>query len=389
MNQRSQRYFLGSLLLSGISIRLFGDVYITEVLLSFFALISLISGKKVFNQKGLRIFPFVFISWFMANLVSSVLADKSLSLTLIALGTPLLTGLTFRAALEYLQTFPDEKYRVLFFFIIGRILGVVVNPLPYTSEFPWKFGYGEWVILLSLILVAKYKSLLLLWVLAPILAVISLINESRTLTFLILAAFAITSLSPRKRGSLILLVTLTLFPVLSYYAYLDIALNGALGERESSRAQLLASSDLGPLAARKEFVYSSKAFVDSPLIGYGFEPQVNRQILEAGSQELISKGVRVNYAYLNELPMHSFLMSGLVQGGVFAGFIWIVAIRRSAAGFIRSIEMPKYKRSLSVYISLTLIDRILFSPYGALERLNFVFFFSFILMTLSSEKENS
>lgn len=388
VSQGRQKFFLGSLLLSGISIRLFGDVYITEVLLSSLALVSWILGKKVFVERGLRLIPFLFISWFLANLVSSVLAGKSFSLTMIALGTPVLTGLTFRAVLEYLQSFPDQKYRVLFFFGIGRILGLVVNPLPYTSEYPWKFGYGEWVIILVLVVVAKSKSLRLLWIVAPVLAIISLLNEARTLTFLILATLAVTTFNPRKRLSVIFLLTLTLFPILSYNVYLDIALKGSLGEKESGRARLLASSDLGPLAARKEFVFSAKAFADSPLIGYGFDPQVNRQILEAGNQELVASGIRVNYAYLDKLPMHSFLMSGVVQGGVFAGLIWIFAIQRSVTGLFRSIEQPKSSRPLSVYLSLALIDRILFSPFGAIERLNFVFFLSYLLTMLYRERIN-
>ena len=379
-SKRSERYFLFSLLLSGISIRIVGDIYISEILLSVFALRSIFLGRRVFHLDGLRSIPILISLWFLANLVSSLLASKTLSLTLVAIATPIVTGLVLRSVLEYFENFPSQILKSLAFFAIGRLIGVLIDPLPYSREFPWKFGYGDWLIIFSLVLVAKYKSTRLLWFIVPILSVISLINEARLMTLLAISALVVTVFNPRKRASLAFLIAITALPIFSYYGYLDLALSGNLSIREIERARLLAESDLGPLAARKEFIFSSRAFAESPFVGYGFDPQVSREILDAGNQQLLENGVKVDYGYLSELPMHSFLMSALVQGGFLAGFIWIFALFKSLRAFSNSILLQKYERALTVYLSFSLISKILFSPFGAIERLNFVFFFSYILM---------
>jgi len=385
---RSQRPFLFSLLLSGVSIRISGDIYIAEILLSALAIRSIVEGRKVFNVDGLRLIPFLILLWFIANLVSSVLSDKSTSLTLIAITTPVLTGLVLRSFLEFFAEYPSQILKCFTFFALGRLIGLLIDPLPYTKAFPWKFGYGDWFIILSLVLAAKYKSTHYLWFLLPILSLISLLNEARSLTFLVISALVVTVFNTRKRVSLAVMFALTILPFFSYYGYLDLALSGSLGVKEMGRARLLAESDLGPLAARKEFIFTSRAFAQSPLVGYGFDPQVSREILEAGTQSLLANGVKVNYRDLSKLPMHSYLMAALVQGGFLAGFIWINALFKSLRAFSYSIVIPRYERALTVYLSLSLINKILFSPFGAYERLNFVCFFSYLLiMNLRRERE--
>jgi hypothetical protein len=379
-DKRRQRYFLFSLLFSGISFRIVGDIYVSEILLSGFALRSILLGRKVFHIDGLRSVPFLISLWFLANLVSSLFSDKSFSLTLTAIATPIVTGLVLRSILEYFENNPSHVLKGLTFFAIGRLIGILVNPLPYTREFPWKFGYGDWLIILSFVLVAKFKSNRLLWFLLPILSVVSLLNEARTMTLLVVGALVVTIFNPRKRVSLAFLIILSIFPIVSYFGYLDLALSGSLGAKEIGRARLLAESDLGPLAARKEFVFSLRAFAGSPMIGYGFDPQVSREILEAGNQQLLANGVKVDYEYLYKLPMHSFLMSALVQGGILAGFFWIFALFKSLRAFSHSILLAKHERALSAYLSFSLISKILFSPFGAIERLNFAFFFSYLLL---------
>jgi O-antigen ligase len=173
-----------------------------------------------------------------------------------------------------------------------------------------------------------------------------------------------------------------------YFGYLEVALGGYLGDTEINRARLLAESDLGPLAARKEFVFSTRAFIDSPIVGYGFEPEVKREIIEDGYQELISNGIKIDYTYLDELPMHSFIMSAFVQGGIFAGIFWLFAIFNSLKAFFYTIEMQRFERPLAAYLSLALIDRILFSPFGAYERLTAAIFLSYILTVRKINKSN-
>ena len=365
---------------SGISLRIFGDVYLTEIVLSVFAVFSIASGKKVFVHKSVTLVPLFFFSWFFANLFSSLVSGKSIVQVLIALFTVILTGLTVRSVLEFFLEFPHLILTSFALFSVGRITGLLVQPQPYTVALPWKFGFGEWFILLAFLFFAKSNSRKFLFTVVPLFIYISLSGEARTLSFLLVGTLAISFIANKKRVSTGLVLAVSLLPFFVYFTYLDLALSGRLGDSEIGRARILAESDLGPLAARKEFAFSTRAFIESPIIGRGFDPVVSAEILNSGAQELLKNGVKIDYAYLSEFPMHSFLMSSLVQGGIFAGLFWLLMLLRAAQAIIYSTILEYSLRPLTVYICLSMIGRILFSPYGALERLNVAFFASYILI---------
>ena len=115
-------------------------------------------------------------------------------------------------------------------------------------------------------------------------------------------------------------------------------------------------------------------------MGKGFDPQVSDKIILAGYKQLAASNVQLDYRYLSTVPLHSFLMSALVQGGIFAGLFWLLMLFRSIKLTAYAINLASYERPLLVYVLITLINRILFSPYGAYERLNVAFFVSYILI---------
>lgn len=379
LRTRRESFFFFTLLLSGYSIRILGDVYLAEILLSLMSLSSIIRGDKVFKAGRFHYLPVLFILWFFANLVSSLVNGKSYSLTLISIATVVITGLTFRAVFDFFTRYPERILECLLYFGLGRLVGIFLDPMPYTAQLPWKFGYGEWIIFLGLVFVCKTKAPKILWALAPTLIFISLVNEARTLAFLTIGSAFMALFGTNKRVTLSVIIGASFLPIVLYFGYLDLALGGHLGGKEMSRARLLAESDLGPLAARKEFVFSTRAFAASPILGYGFDPQVNREIIASGYQELLGNGIKVDYAYLQELPIHSFIMSALVQGGVFAGLFWIFSFFNSIKALVLSLEKARYVRPLIAYLSLSLVDRILFSPFGAYERLNAALFLCYLL----------
>lgn len=385
LGKREQNYFLFSLLLSGLSFRFLGNVYLTEIFLTFFALRSILIGRKAFFQGHFRFLPLIFLLWFTANLFSSVINGKSFSLTLISIGTVAITGFIFRAIYEFFTLHPEKILRSVIIFALGRLIGIFLNPLPYTSQLPWKFGYGEWAIILALATATVNRSRKMYAVFIPVLFMVSITNEARTLALLIAGSAAASFFASKKRNSVFSLIAIIFFPIIIYYGYLQIALDGQLGTKELNRAKFLVESDLGPLAARIEFIFSTRAFAASPIVGYGFEPEVKREIIADGYKVLISNGVKVNYGYLEELPMHSFIMSALIQGGVFAGIFWLFALFNSIKVLIYIRDIPIHQKPLVAYLSLALIDRILFSPFGAYERLNAALFLG-CLLTLQTKK---
>ena len=91
-NQNS-RIFQLSLITSGLSIRVLGDVYVGEIILSIFVLSSLFLGKKFQVPSQTRTLVVLLIIWFLANLISSFVKEKSIYLTLVAIFTVIITGI--------------------------------------------------------------------------------------------------------------------------------------------------------------------------------------------------------------------------------------------------------------------------------------------------------
>lgn len=378
--QRS-RIFQLALLTSGLSIRVLGDVYIGEIILSILVLSNLVLGKRIQVPSQTRTLVVLIAIWFLANLVSSFVRQKSISLTLIAIFTVIITGICLVGALHFFQNYPQNRAKFILMFGIGKILGVIVDPSPYAAQLPWKFGYGEPMIITVLALIIFIKKKYFVYIFLPILVLISITNEARTLSFLIVFAiscFAVSNINLFKRHLNITIFVALIAPIL-YMGYLQLALSGQLGEVENERAQVLTNTELGPLVARKEFLFSIKAFVKSPVVGYGFDPVVSKDIILSGYQSLANLGLRVQILNDQDLPIHSFIMGALIQGGIFAGFFWMYVFILGIRALKNVLISETFHIPLIAYVSTSLINRVFFSPFGASERLIAVVFIAILV----------
>lgn len=363
-------------LFSGIYIRALGNVYLGEIILSLFILVKILNGKKLFLSLLASRFIRAAIVWFIANGVSSIYREKSLSLILISIFTVILTVLSFAAIAHVFEKYPDKLTFSIILYCLGKILGFLVQPGPYTSVLPWKFGFGEPIILVTLVLVGlSRKNYITLFALS-LLIFISVTNEARTLSFICLfamTAFLLMRIKIFSSKKYLYVLVLALVPII-YSIYLQLALSGLLGAHEAERALILTNSDLGPFAARKEFIFSIQAFIKNPIIGYGFNPEVSSNLIMRGYQTLNNLGIKVEILNDTDIPIHSFLMSAFVQGGIFAGIFWIYALKISFSSLLRLPEIQVHQVPILAYLAATMIDKILFSPFGALERMNSALF---------------
>ena len=361
-------YFLG-LLLSGISVRVIGDIYLGECILALLAIERILTNKKISTPKIWRYLFFAGIIWTIANLIGSVYSAKSWSLILIAVFTPILTISCLSTCVFFMCQSDTLIFRSVLLFSIGRLIGIILDPLPYTATYPWKFGYGESFILLFIIIsyYLRFVKFQLVGMIA--LCAISFVNQARTLAFMVIvSALALIPIQKRNRNQSILLILGICLPLI-YWIYLNLGTNGGLGSEEISRARLLTATDFGPIAARKEIVFSAQAFVQSPIFGYGFDPVVNPKIIISGYQFWADHGYPINNYDSSVLPLHSFFWAALIQGGIFAGIFWFLCLVFGFKKIFRIMEFQRRDRVLLLYCAVAMVDRILFSPFGAYERL--------------------
>ena len=361
-------YFLG-LLLSGISFRLIGDIYLGELILAFLAIDRIFTIKKSNAPKIWRYLIFAVVIWTCASLIGSVYSAKNLNVILIAGFTPILTISCLSTCVYFMSQSDDLVFRSVLLFSIGRLIGIILNPLPYTATYPWKFGYGESCILLFIV-ISYYLKFVKIQLAGEIaLSAISFVYQARTLAFMVfVSALALIPLQKRNRNRSIFLILGICLPVV-YWIYLNLGINGSLGSKEIARASLLTATDLGPIAARKEIVFEAKAFLQSPLFGYGFNPVVNPRIILSGYQFWADHGYPIYNYDPTVLPLHSFFWAALIQGGIFAGIFWVLSLVFALGKILRIMDFPRRNRVLVLYCAVAMVDRILFSPFGAYERL--------------------
>ena len=378
-------YFVG-LLLSGISFRIIGDVYVGEIILSILAIHRFLKREKYTAPKIWRILLIAGIIWTFANLIGSIHSSKSFEVTLISVFTPILTLSCLSTCHYFMNQNESLFFKSIFLFALGRFIGIVVDPLPYTETYPWKFGYGEATILLFIV-VSYYLRIGKLQILGGIaLCVISFINQARTLAFMTFVSILAVLPSSRNRKNQSFLIIIGILLPIAYWIYIDLAVSGVLGVKEISRARLLTATDLGPLAARKEIVFSFRAFMESPFFGYGFYPNVNTQVIISGYQFWADQGYPIYNYDPSKMPLHSFIWSAVIQGGIFAGGFWAISILFAMNTILRIMDYRPEIRVVIMYSAVAIIDRILFSPFGAYERL-FVAIFMGNLIVVSGKKE--
>jgi len=274
-----------------------------------------------------------------------------------------------------------------------------VQPTPYSEFYFWKFGIGPFVTIIGLCYAGRNRLKLVAVGIGLILAYVSITHEARSLAaFTLLGTLSVivvkkkvqfetTPKNQGKRGHF-LLVSISLSVVI-YLSYSLAASHGLLGQIEYQRVQILQNSSLGPLAGRSEFAYSIPAFLERPIIGYGYNPNVSAIFLLNRSTALAAAGVSNSDSVpgTEKLPVHSYLMQSLIVGGFLAGFFWL---------FVLGIMIRLLKRidrifspwvPVLTYLSISLIWAILFSPYGAGSRLSAMLTLALSLAVLSDTEE--
>jgi len=120
-----------------------------------------------------------------------------------------------------------------------------IQPEPYFSDAPWKFGYAFPITLIAVLITNKMKRFYLKVIIVAIISVMNLANDFRSMTLILLMAFIIYILSTRPRQSsapsrtlLYALFAAGLIGVMLSYLYTTLASTGALGYQASVRLNL-------------------------------------------------------------------------------------------------------------------------------------------------------
>ena len=285
----------------------------------------------------------------------------------------------------------SESRKVIFLvgYSIGHLLALKLQPMKGSGT--WKAGAGPavtiMVILFCCYLFRRRSNAIALLFLLSIVA-INLFENCRSVVLFLLITIALTvPMIPERVGRLRLLpgqgtsgriVVLSLLALGAAGAALGVVSlatkSGLMNQEQQKKNEEQGRSRGGLLiGGRPEFLVSSRAVIDSPILGHGSKAKDPKYIemladLEEryGISELSPDDIEQRSK--GTIPSHSFLLGTWVSAGVLGAIFWIYLLWPAAKALLR---MPLLKRALAplyAYVLVSLLWNIFFTPFAYLAR---------------------
>lgn len=361
-----------------------GEMFIGE-LLSFF--VVFVNINKLYTPKLMKSMLGLIIIWICAQIISDIVNDTAFINTIKGTGAPLFLIITTLACTHYFR----NKTELIPYFFLGIVIGLWLSMSfgnPYYVYNPWKWGMGR-AIALSLLIYFSYwyrgKKNIVIYA-AILFLFVSLLQSSRSLGGMLLLSviiyFGLKRINNLKKWRHIKSKKITTISIILIAIFVVVILNFVLGilftsdwfltnlpDEDAQKYRIQAASDLGVvLGGRSEIVVSLEAFLDKPLFGHGSWPENYDYMYRyidimdlLGSSQLDYK-TAISLVTSGLIPSHSYLMGALIWGGIFAGLFWLFIIYKI---FDVIVKQSHTLSLLQVYLSITTLWNILFSPFGA------------------------
>ncbi len=374
-----------------------GEIFCAAVLLFNIRAIRLPSGGKSILR--------LLLLWFVAQLTADIVNQTEFIIAMKGILVPVFVAIILLG----LTTAFHKHYSKMPFYLFGVFVGMWISRAigsEYYAFNPWKWGLGSCVGLCFFTWVEFYcKRIREVYILGAtaIFVIICMMNSSRTMAAVMLTASTIYVLSSRIQvmslyqhlckspwGVIqffvviilsVLVLDMSMVELFSYGPFLEL-----LPPLDAMKFSNHADSKWGfILGGRSEILVSLEAFFDSPILGHGswaknsYYTFAHLDRVDAAGGMLYSLDVAESNVKSFLIPTHSYLMGAVVWGGVFAGFFWIRVLGILLSGFLNEkiISSP-----LLIYISISFIWSILFSPFGADARwLSTVLLFVYFSLT--------
>lgn len=286
-------------------------------------------------------------------------------------------------------------------FAAGLAAGLAItffySPSEYALDYPWKFGLS-FSVTFVLVMSTHSKTLGKYGVTVLILALAAFINfyfAFRSLGFICLMTALFTILHRRNltspnsalrtgKGVLVLIFAgsaMLLYVFLQLYNLAEST--GFFGEIQQQKYENQSSGDFGLLlGGRNEFLASSQAIFDSPLIGHGSWAKDERyvELMQIRLEQLGYEGF--GFRESDQIPSHSYLFGSWVEAGILGALLWIWVLRL-VYRFFRDIYFAQFSPAPWVVFSVLLLSwNVLFSPFGADQRLLAAYQIAVIMLAL-------
>jgi O-antigen ligase len=147
---------------------------------------------------------------------------------------------------------------------------------------------------------------------------------------------------------------------------------------QSQQIKSLDQYNAGPIlfTARSEIAFELAAIKSNPIIGSGSNPNITFQILNDAQlfNQFLGVTTDATNAYKaalsdGKIPQHSVILSAWIEGGIVLAVFWIIILFWTLRKFGEILRTKTPLSQFAIYIGLSSIWAMLFSPLGAGSRM--------------------
>jgi hypothetical protein len=393
------------------TVHMIGELPVSEILIVVALPVLLVTNtKSLFRPRMLTIYSLL-VLWLL-NLVitdiwrSTATADWTrgdanlifFAIDLLALST-LISG--------------NQRRQIIFIaaYGVGALLSARFQPSEASIDEPWKFGYATGTNILIALFACYFfsrRNYLVTGALMGGIIAVNLLENFRGPVLNTLVAIALIlpvipqhvgrlTILPRK-GSLANVVVLiglaavaaTAADVLVHFVTQRGLLKDEALQKNQTQSQFAGGIVLG---GRPEILVSSKAVLESPILGHGSWAR-DFKYIEMLADIQAEWGVRTDLDFQEEysqglIPTHSHLMGAWVQAGILGAVFWLYMFWLVGKGLIRlSALRPSLSPVFAVMLTAFLFD-ILFSPFASTRRMTEAFLITILLDMIQTNPARS
>ncbi|HEY1803078.1 MAG TPA: hypothetical protein VGG45_01230 [Terracidiphilus sp.] len=283
--------------------------------------------------------------------------------------------------------------------VAGTTLAFFISPNDYARDYPWKFGLGD-PLTLAVILFASREKCPFHWKIAlcATIGIVNVILGSRgeggecmaVALYLLVTRFvqkkaaANSKITMKSKAALMAAIVLGAAGIMWAYQYA--ATRGVLGEDARQKYAEESGGKYGVLlGGRGDLLGAFAAIYDSPILGHGSWAKDWSYII-AEQQAMALMGYQnsgeVSREELEEgvIPCHSWLFQAWVWAGIAGAAFWAWVFVLVARMLVRVYPVTVALLPIMAFVGFVMLWNILFSPYGATERILFPYYLV-LLMT--------
>ena len=380
------------------SFTLVGDIHISEIILvpSLLLLLTVNSDRLRLRKRRLGVIVVLLLAWLFGQIVTDIYRSTPLKDWLRGQANILFFLLDLIGLTILLKGNMRRQMIFLSGLAIGITLSAKLQPGLYQGEGnALKFAYC-WSILYLIVVVSCYfysrgkYAIVGLLMLGDI--CFNALFNFRTITLtMVVSICLILPIIPERIGRVRILpptrtrarVFVTVGITLIAGAMIGktmtmLAASGALGYEAQHKNEVQTTAGWGILiGGRPEIIVSSRAVIDSPILGHGSwaqDPKYHRMLSDIESEYGLKVPPESQSRYGNLIPAHSHLMSAWVDAGILGGIFWIYILVTTFKSLITAAMSRLPLKPAYISLLVLFLWDIMFSPFSGLRRVTVSFF---------------